>query len=323
MNIYAALALCFVPLFVMFSAIRRFAHVGIIVMLYAALLGLLAVAPISILQFYAADIPFLHSDHWITQLLRAILFNGFIEEFIKIIFILFLPSKRLSLEKFFLCACICGMSLGCFESAIYFLQHLQQANTIGAHLIYVQMFERMFTSDAVHALCAGLGGLFIRSVKRMRIDIAAVLFAPLLHGLYDFFALYDDFKRFSVAAILLLAVQCRISYRIQADEGQKADVKQPPKNPAEKISEKSETKRTTKDKIEGEKSQKASKGAAGTGKIPKEKKAAGKSIKQEKKESSKKEKKSGKNGTPDRKKLPKEKYERESGTNRLKIRRIE
>ena len=39
MNIYAALALCFVPLFVMFSAIRRFAHVGIIVMLYAALLG--------------------------------------------------------------------------------------------------------------------------------------------------------------------------------------------------------------------------------------------------------------------------------------------
>nr|WP_180487193.1 PrsW family glutamic-type intramembrane protease [Treponema socranskii] len=203
MNIYAALALCFVPFFVMFSAIRRFAHVGIIVMLYAALLGLLAVAPISILQFYAADIPFLHSDHWITQLLRAILFNGFIEEFIKIIFILFLPSKRLSLGKFFLCACICGMSLGCFESAIYFLQHLQQANTIGAHLIYVQMFERMFTSDAVHALCAGLGGLFIRSVKRMRIDIAAVLFAPLLHGLYDFFALYDDFKRFSVAAILL------------------------------------------------------------------------------------------------------------------------
>ena len=180
------------------------------------------------------------------------------------------------------------MSLGCFESAIYFLQHLQQANTIGAHLIYVQMFERMFTSDAVHALCAGLGGLFIRSVKRMRIDIAAVLFAPLLHGLYDFFALYDDFKRFSVAAILLLAVQCRISYRIQADEGQKANVKQPPKNPAEKISEKSETKRTTKDKIEGEKSQKASKGAAGTGKIPKEKKAAGKSRKQEKKESSKK-----------------------------------
>ena len=51
MNIYAALALCFVPLLVMFSAIRRFAHVGIIVMLYAALLGLLAVAPISILQF--------------------------------------------------------------------------------------------------------------------------------------------------------------------------------------------------------------------------------------------------------------------------------
>ncbi|QNL96496.1 PrsW family glutamic-type intramembrane protease [Treponema sp. Marseille-Q4132] len=295
MNIYAALALCFVPLIIIFFFVRRFAQTGIILCLYAVLLGLLAVAPISILQFYAADIPFLNSDHWITQLLRAVLFNGLIEEFIKIIFMLFLPSKRLSLGKFFLCACICGMSLGCFESAIYFLQHLQQANTIGAHLIYAQIFTRMFTSDAVHTLCAGLGALFIRSIKRMRIDIAAVLFAPLIHGLYDFFALYDDFKWFSAAAILFLAVQCRIGYTSQAEE----------KSAGEKIAEKTEIKRTTKNKIEGEKSQKSSKGAAGTGKIPKEKKAAGKSIKQEKKESLKKDTK------------------RKSDTKQLKIRQIE
>lgn len=234
MNIYAPLALCFVPLLIIFLPIHRFGRVGIISMLYAVLLGLLAVAPISILQFYAADIPFLHSDDWITQLLRAILFNGLIEEFIKMIVMLFLPSKRLSLGKFFMCACICGMSLGCFESAIYFLQHLQQANTIGAHLIYVQLFERMFTSDAVHTLCAGLSALFIRSVKRMRIDIAALLFAPLLHGLYDFFALYDDFKWFSIAAILFLAVQCRISYRMQSDEKQKAGIRSKAKKTAEK-----------------------------------------------------------------------------------------
>ena len=269
MNIYAALALCFVPLLIMFLAVRRFGRVGMISMLYAALLGLLAVAPISILQFYAADVPFLHSDHWITQLLHAILFNGLIEEFIKMIVMLFLPSKRLSLGKFFMCACICGMSLGCFESAIYFLQHLQQANTIGAHLIYVQLFERMFTSDAVHALCAGLSALFIRSLKRMRIDIAAFLFAPLLHGLYDFFALYDDFKRFSVAAILFLAVQCRISYRMQSDEKQKAGVKRQLKKPAEKVSEKETAKKI----------QDVSKDAADVEKVSEEKKAVGKSVK--------------------------------------------
>ena len=301
MNIYAALALCFAPLLIMFLAIRRFAHVGIIAMLYAALLGLLAVAPISILQFYIADIPFLHSGHWIDQLLRAVLFNGLIEEFIKMVVMLLLPSKRLSLGKFFLCACICGMSLGCFESAIYFLRHLQQANTIGAHLIYVQMFERMFTSDAVHALCAGLGALFIRSVKRMRIDIAALLFTPLLHGLYDFFALYDDFKRFSVAAILFLAVQCRISYRIQAEEKEKANVKSPSKNQAKKTSEKSTKNRTAKIKSTGEKSQKPSKGTADTEKVLIEKKVTEKSIKQGKKESSKKYGKTNdKSGKPKR-----------------------
>ena len=68
----------------------------------------------------------------------------------------------------------------------------------------------------------------------MRIDIAALLFTPLLHGLYDFFALYDDFKRFSVAAILFLAVQCRISYRIQAEEKEKADIRPQLKNTEEK-----------------------------------------------------------------------------------------
>jgi len=251
MNIYAALALCFVPLIIMFFFVRRFAQTGIILCLYAVLLGLLAVAPISILQFYAADIPILNSDHWITQLLRAVLFNGLIEEFIKIIFILFLPSKRLSLGKFFLCACICGMSLGCFESAIYFLQHLQQANTIGAHLIYVQIFTRMFTSDAVHTLCAGLGGLFIRSIKRMRIDIAAVLFAPIVHGLYDFFALYDDFKWFSVAAILFLAVQCRISYTSQAEE-KSAGEKIPEKSDAVKKTEKILKKKNVREKVSKE-----------------------------------------------------------------------
>jgi len=251
MNIYAALALCFVPLIIMFFFVRRFAQTGIILCLYAVLLGLLAVAPISILQFYAADIPFLNSDHWITQLLRAVLFNGLIEEFIKIIFILFLPSKRLSLGKFFLCACICGMSLGCFESAIYFLQHLQQANTIGAHLIYAQIFTRMFTSDAVHTLCAGLGALFIRSIKRMRIDIAALLFAPLIHGLYDFFALYDDFKWFSAAAILFLAVQCRIGYTSQAEE-KSAGEKIPEKTGAVKKTEKILKEKAVREKVSKE-----------------------------------------------------------------------
>ena len=62
MNIYAPLVLCFVPLLIIFLSIHRFGRVGIISMMYAVLLDLLAVAPISILQFYAADIPFLHSD---------------------------------------------------------------------------------------------------------------------------------------------------------------------------------------------------------------------------------------------------------------------
>lgn len=224
MNIYAALALCFVPYVIIFLLIKIIGHIKISIGLLASLLGLIAVLPITFLQFYIAGIPFFKGDGWSSELLKAVLFNGLIEESLKMIVLFLLPSQKTTLGKFFGCALLCGLSLGCFESAIYFLQHLQHANVLGASLLYKEIFIRMFTTDFLHMFCAGLSGLFVWSVKHHKIDMMALVYPILLHGLYNFFALYDTFRWFAVATILFAAVECRIRYANQ-DEEKKAPVR--------------------------------------------------------------------------------------------------
>jgi RsiW-degrading membrane proteinase PrsW (M82 family) len=218
MNIYAALALCFVPYFVTLLLLKFLGKVKFTTELFASLLGLLAVLPITFLQFYISGLPFLNRGSWSGQLLKAVLFNGFVEEVLKMLVLFFLPYKKLSLGKFFGCALLCGVVLGCFESAIYFLQRLQHANNMGAYLVYEEIFMRMFTTDFVHMFCAGLSGLFVWSVRHHKIDVMAIIYPILLHGLYNFFALYDSYSWFAMAAILFAAVQCRLRYTIQATE---------------------------------------------------------------------------------------------------------
>ena len=212
MNIYFAIVLCFVPLFIFFLLIQIFSKIQLLTKLIAVFLGLAAVLPISFLQFYISGVSPFASTEWRTQLLRAILFNGFIEELIKMLMLLLLPSKKLSLGRFFLCALLCGIGLGCFESAIYFLQRLRYAYALGAQLVYRQIFVRMFTTDIVHALCAGLSCFFVWGIKCKKVYVVPFVFAVLLHGVYDFFALYDALRVFSIVAILFMAIQCRLYY---------------------------------------------------------------------------------------------------------------
>ncbi|MBP3710482.1 MAG: PrsW family intramembrane metalloprotease [Treponema sp.] len=212
MNVYLAIMLCFIPLFAFILLIRFFFNIHFITELTAVLLGLAAVLPISFLQFYISGFAPFASNIWHTQFLRALFFNGFIEELIKMVVLILLPSKKLSLGKFLLCSLLCGISLGCFESAIYFLQRLQHAHALGAQLVYRQIFMRMFTTDIVHALCAGLSCFFVWGSKNKKVHVLPFIFAVLLHGLYNFFALYDALRVFSFVAILFMAIQCRLYY---------------------------------------------------------------------------------------------------------------
>lgn len=213
MNIYLALALCFLPLAIVFFALWKFAKINTLLLLLAFVFGGIALAPASILQI---ALPFPEITNWHLSLLHALFVIGFIEEGVKALAIFFLPAKKLTALQFFLLALFAGLAFGTFESALFFLKQFQKASSFGAELLYRDIFVRMFTSDVVHSLAASLSGLSIFAWKHKRFSLLPILFAIVLHGLYDFFELYDSISYFAHACILLLALEGRSAYVKQA-----------------------------------------------------------------------------------------------------------
>ena len=121
--------------------------------------------------------------------------------------------------EFLLLAFTMGLALGCFESIVYYLDHLQMANNRNASLLYGQIFLRIFSSDIIHMTCTGLCGLFIYSIRNKCTNITCILSAVFIHGFYDFFAGFQNGLRwFAVAAILLAIVECRLKYAALTEE---------------------------------------------------------------------------------------------------------
>ncbi|MCR4579088.1 MAG: PrsW family intramembrane metalloprotease [Treponema sp.] len=210
--------LCFIPLIIallVFTLTKRlkFTH-----QLLAILFGLVAVIPISFLQFFIPDLSGLFKSPILFSIIRSLILYGLIEEALKTALILPLPHKTYSCFNFLMLAFLMGLALGCFESVVYFFDHMQTAKAKGAQLLFLPIFLRIFTSDIIHVTCTGLGGLFIWSCRNVyggkkspRISI--LITAILLHGFYDFFAGFNNNLRWFSAAVILLAImECRIKY---------------------------------------------------------------------------------------------------------------
>ena len=205
--------LCFLPLIVALVIFTFGFKLNFFHQIVAVLIGLLTVIPISFIQFFLPDIPFLLQFPLWHTLFKSLVIYGFVEELIKMLMTVLLPHKKSSTLQFLFLAFLMGISLGCFESVVYFLDHLQKANAKGAQLLYSQIFMRIFTSDIIHLTCAGLGGLFVVSCRQKKVKVSIFVFSVILHGFYDFFAGFANFfKYFSFIVILLAIVECRIKY---------------------------------------------------------------------------------------------------------------
>ena len=205
--------LCFLPLIIALVIFTFGVKLNFFHQIVAVLIGLLTVIPISFIQFFLPDIPFLLQFPLWHTLFKSLVIYGFVEELIKMFMTVLLPHKKSSTLQFLFLAFLMGISLGCFESVVYFLDHLQKANAKGAQLLYSQIFMRIFTSDIIHLTCAGLGGLFVVSCRQKKVKVSIFVFSVILHGFYDFFAGFANFfKYFSFIVILLAIVECRIKY---------------------------------------------------------------------------------------------------------------
>lgn len=210
---------CFLPLaaaILIFSLCFKlnFSH-----QIIAVFLGLAAVIPISFVEFFLPDVPFLTKYPLWHAIFKSIVIYGFIEELIKMLLLFALPNKKRNNLEFLFLAFTAGLALGCFESVAYFLAHLQNANLKGAELLYGRIFLRIFTTDVIHFACAGLSGLFVCSIRQKTTKISIFATAVLLHGLYDFFAGFSNFFRiFSFIVVILALAECRVKYKAQDNQ---------------------------------------------------------------------------------------------------------
>lgn len=208
-----AIVLCFSPLIICFLILTAVMKIKITNQLVAILLGLIAVFPISLIQYFLPSLTIFPQNPVLQTLLKSLFIYGLVEETVKMLLLIPIPSKKLSEFEFLLLAFTMGLALGCFESMVYFLDHLQMANSRGAQLIYTQIFTRIITSDLLHMACTGLSGLFIFSCRNKPSKISIFITAIVLHGFYDFFAGFqNNLKYFSIVVVILAIVECRNKY---------------------------------------------------------------------------------------------------------------
>ena len=221
------IVLCFVPLILAILLFTFAFKLKLTHQLIAVLLGLAAVLPISFIQFFIPDLSRLFNSPILFSLLQSLIIYGLIEEAFKALFLLPLPHKYYDendkLRDFLLLSFTMGLSLGCFESVVYYFDHLQIASSKGATLLYGQIAVRIFTSDVIHMMCTGLCGMFIYSCRNKPRHTSFLIIAVLLHGIYDFFAGFSNGLRwFALAVVFMSIAECRIKYTsLQNNEEQR------------------------------------------------------------------------------------------------------
>ena len=215
LNVYAPMLLCLVPLVTTFLLLAILVPgISVLREFLAVLTGLLAFVPIVILQFlfWNLRIEMLMRTNLFLSIIHSLVFFGLIEEGVKAASLLVLKSRDESLRNFFAYSILAGMALGCFESVVYLLTAVGTRPQVSAEFLQM-IFLRMATALVIHALCAGLGGLCIFYSKNIRRNFSPLVFAIVIHGIYDFFAANAyPLKYFSIAVILLAVLECRIFY---------------------------------------------------------------------------------------------------------------
>ncbi len=217
MNTFAPILLCFVPFVTMFALFAILVpNFSVPKGLVASLAGLLALVPITIVQFAIPGMRLFEQSKAIHILLYSIVFLGLVEEAFKALLLFLVGGKGESPSRWLCYSLLAGMIFGSFESVIYFLHDIQNiGHGVTLNLIYL----RMFTALLAHTLCAGLGGWTIYYHKNLRLNFWPLLNAVVIHGLYDYFVSFDSSVRFfCVIVILSAAIKNRVCFLQIAEE---------------------------------------------------------------------------------------------------------
>lgn len=208
MNLYASIGICLVPLF-LFSIVFLLSikKLSTLHLLFSILLGLIAIIPVTIIQYFLMALPIFTAQNLFSVIIVTFVFNGLIEESLKMTSALLLPAKKMTFASFVACGILIGCAFGTFENIVYFVS--------GAKDISI----RFFTSLILHSCCAGLSAIYVWSFKNKNPKVYCFIMAILLHGLYNFFAGSEKFWWFSIVTIIYAAVRLKFSFdRINTED---------------------------------------------------------------------------------------------------------
>ena len=205
MNVVAVIVLCMIPLVAAFLCTALLMKsFKVMHGLLACLLGAFVVIPVSLIQFFLGRTEYFTSGTLISLLLQTVLLNGIIEEVFKMSVLFLIPAKNVQLKEFLAYSVLSALTLACVETLIYLVG--------GSHAFEL----RLLTAVVIHVCCGFLCGLFVYTVRHASTKFAPFVFAMLLHGIYDYFAMFplkSPFFYFSIAVILVAIVECRVRYR--------------------------------------------------------------------------------------------------------------
>lgn len=201
MNLFASIGICLVPLLlfcvVSLLCVKKLSPLHL---LFALLLGLIAIIPVTLVQYFLMKLPIFTAQNLLSVFVITFVFNGLIEESLKMTTEFFLPFKKMTLGSFVVCGFLIGCAFGTFENIVYLVS--------GAKNISV----RFFTSLILHSCCSGLSAIYVWSFKNKEPKIFCFILAVLLHGLYNFFAGSEKFWWFSIITIIYAAVRLKFSF---------------------------------------------------------------------------------------------------------------
>ncbi len=226
MNLYAILGISFIPAVLFFSLARLLnKDLKFFFCLVAVFLGVLTVIPTSFVQYFVLNLHVFNTYSFESVFITAIIFNGLIEEFMKLLFICLIPQKKQTLSAFFCCCILYGLVVGGFESVVYILHKFQEITLISGKQILIELLlRRIFSAQMIHMLCAALSGLYIWFFRHKNTKFMLFIYAFVLHGIYNFFAGFSSgYKWLALIAILFAAIKCRSFYTEAVDKSKKSE----------------------------------------------------------------------------------------------------
>ena len=201
MNLFASIGICLVPLFllslVFLLCIKKLSSLHL---LFSILLGFLAIIPVTVIQFFLMKLPIFTAENLLSLFVITFVFNGLIEESLKMTSGFFLPFKKMTFGSFVACGIIIGCAFGTFENIVYLVSGVKNISV------------RFFTSLVLHCCCAGLSAIYIWTFKKKNPKIFCFILAVLLHGLYNFFAGSEKFWWLSIITIIYAFVKLKFSF---------------------------------------------------------------------------------------------------------------